>query len=89
MTIRGKPVAANAQTTSNRSKFSVVIPLSGSNKDDKKNARVVIRDIIAACNEEKLARCSSAGYWSVTEDDETSRLYEAPRNKVITRCASP
>ena len=56
-------------------------------KDDKKNAIVVIRDIIAACNEEKLARCSSAGYWIVTEDDETNRLYEAPRNKIINRVA--
>ena len=87
MTIRGNPVAANAHTTSNRSKFCVVMPWSGSNKDDKKNAKVVIRDIIAVCNEEKLARCSSAGYWIVTEDDETSRLYEAPRNKVIKRTA--
>lgn len=85
MTITGNPDAANALTTNSLFRFCVVIPWSGSNKEDRKNARVVIRDIIAACSEEKLARCSFSGYWIATDEAETSRLYEAPRNKVINR----
>lgn len=87
MTITGNPAAANVLTANSLFRFCVVIPWSGSNKEDKKNARVVIRDIIAACSEEKLARCSFSGYWTATEEAETSRLYEAPRNKIINRNA--
>lgn len=85
MTITGNTEAANALTTSSLFRFCVVIPWSGSNKEDRKNARVVIRYIMAVCSEVKLARCSSSGYWTATDDAQTSRLYEAPRNKVINR----
>lgn len=61
MIITGYPDAVNALINSSRFTFSVVTPCSGSNKEDKKNARVVIRYIIAVCNEVKLARCSSSG----------------------------
>ena len=61
-TMTGNPHAANALTTNSRFRFCVVNPWSGSNKDDRKKAKVVIRNIMAVCSEEKLARCSSSGY---------------------------
>ena len=61
MTIMGNPDAANALTTNSLLKFCVVIAWLGSNKEDRKNARVVIRYIIAVWSEEKPARCSSSG----------------------------
>jgi biotin synthase-like enzyme len=85
MTRTGNTDAANALTTNSVFRFCVVISWSGSNKEDRKNARVVIRYIMAVCREVKLARCLSSGNGTTTDEAQTSRLYEAPRNKVINR----
>lgn len=86
MTMMGKPDAANALTANSLFRFCVVIPWSGSNKEDRKNARVVIRDIIAVCNEEKLARRSSSGYWRATDEAETGH-YRVNSGEMAGRAA--